>query len=576
MHTLNYGMQVRKLAKTLGISEAEAEALMDKYMATYPAVDAYFKGTQEFLHKRLYVITMLGRIRSLPEARSPNTFERWRAGRQAANFQIQGCQPGDVRVLTRKGYLRLDSLQEGGEVWTGHEWAPFTLLERGTCQLAEIELRNGIVIRCDTRHKLLTAGSTDYEFRKFDELQVGTEVCLSPARPLEFGYLANGLTEEDLYWMGQAVGNGYTSQERGTLTLIASNRKGRHTQTDLLNSFRSYLEQKGCRLRKPHQQRGCVSQTVLSRELRQLWERAGFVWGLTSKEKAVPGCVWTAPLAGRKAFLLGVLDSDGYVGSEKSKSGPIPCIHLGQRPLLRELQTLLRTVGVESAVRQASAASWRLTLYAAQAKEHLGYGFGASKTRSTGSRVPASVASRLSPQSHLTNSQATLLRRAKTGGVLTTYTALQLDPACRAYVTSPIKEVRLLGREETTYTLSVQHPDHRFDSEGVITKNSAAECAKMAMIRLHNEGFSTMLGWYVLAQIHDELITEGPEETKDQAMRMLKECMEDPFRDLGHKLRVKLKAEPTLAHSWYEAKLCRRVGECAPTHLPTSTITTKA
>lgn len=547
-------MGEKKLAHTLEISIPEAVAFMQKYMATYPAVDRYFNETQNTLETYGCVYTLLGRVRSLPEIASPNPFHRWRAGRQAGNFQIQGCQPGDVRVLTRKGYLRLDSLQEGGEVWTGHEWAPFTLLERGTCQLAEIELRNGIVIRCDTRHKLLTAGPTDYAFRKFDELQVGTEVCLSPARPLEFGYLANGLTDEDLYWMGQAIGNGYTSQERGTLTLIASNRKGRHTQTDLLNSFRSYLEQKGCRLRKPHQQRGCVSQTVLSRELRQLWERAGFVWGLTSKEKAVPGCVWTAPLAGRKAFLLGVLDSDGYVGSEKSKSGPIPCIHLGQQPLLRELQTLLRTVGVESAVRQTSVASWRLTLYAAQAKEHLGYGFGASKTRSTGSRVPASVASRLSPQSRLTNSQATLLRRAKAGGVLTAYTALQLDPACRAYVTSPIKEVRLLGREETTYTLSVQHPDHRFDSEGVITKNSAAECAKLAMIELYERGFTEETGWIINSQIHDEIITEGPEETSAEASRLLQTCMEDPFRRFGLRLKVQLKAQPTVADTWQDAK----------------------
>jgi len=85
-------------------------------------------------------------------------------------------------------------------------------------------------------------------------------------------------------------------------------------------------------------------------------------------------------------------------------------------------------------------------------------------------------------------------------------------------------------------------------------QGSAAECAKMAMIQLYDNGFDTRLGWNVLAQIHDELITEGPEDTKEEAMRMLKCCMEDPFRKLNHKMRVKLKAEPTLAQSWYEAK----------------------
>lgn len=110
-HTLNYGMQVRKLALTLDISAEEAEALMAKYMATYPAVGRFFEGTQAFLSEKLFVTSMLGRYRTLPEVRSPNKFEAWRAGRQAANFQIQGsaaeCAKMAMVRLYEEGFHRL-------------------------------------------------------------------------------------------------------------------------------------------------------------------------------------------------------------------------------------------------------------------------------------------------------------------------------------------------------------------------------------------------------------------------------------------------------------------------------------
>jgi DNA polymerase-1 len=101
---LNYGMKSNKLAYNLDISKGEAEKLMARYMATYPAVGHFFKETQDFLETHGYVTSALGRIRSLPEIGSPNQWERFRAGRQAANFIIQGSAAECAKMAMLRMY----------------------------------------------------------------------------------------------------------------------------------------------------------------------------------------------------------------------------------------------------------------------------------------------------------------------------------------------------------------------------------------------------------------------------------------------------------------------------------------
>lgn len=41
------------------------------------------------------------------------------------------------------------------------------------------------------------------------------------------------------------------------------------------------------------------------------------------------------------------------------------------------------------------------------------------------------------------------------------------------------------------------------------------------------------LGWKLLLQIHDEVILEGPKESRDAAMAEVRHCMENPFDNHG-------------------------------------------
>lgn len=95
---LNYGMKSGKLAGRLGCTKPEAQAKIDKYMATYPAVTHFYDKAIEDARRTGYSFTLLGRRRFLPEIVSQNDMERWAAERQAVNTVIQGTAADACRM----------------------------------------------------------------------------------------------------------------------------------------------------------------------------------------------------------------------------------------------------------------------------------------------------------------------------------------------------------------------------------------------------------------------------------------------------------------------------------------------
>jgi DNA polymerase-1 len=72
-----------------------------------------------------------------------------------------------------------------------------------------------------------------------------------------------------------------------------------------------------------------------------------------------------------------------------------------------------------------------------------------------------------------------------------------------------------------------------------------------AMLLLHSHEEFRKLGWRLLLQIHDELIVEGPEESVDEAMRILLAVMKKPFQT---PLRVELVVEARAGTNWFDCK----------------------
>lgn len=85
-----YGQSKYGLAKSIGISNSEAEEFINKYFETYPNIKLYMDSTVNFAMQNGYVETVFGRKRYLPELQSPNMMIREFAKRAAINQPIQG------------------------------------------------------------------------------------------------------------------------------------------------------------------------------------------------------------------------------------------------------------------------------------------------------------------------------------------------------------------------------------------------------------------------------------------------------------------------------------------------------
>jgi DNA polymerase I len=86
-------------------------------------------------------------------------------------------------------------------------------------------------------------------------------------------------------------------------------------------------------------------------------------------------------------------------------------------------------------------------------------------------------------------------------------------------------------------------------------QGSAADIVMMAMIKLWRSEVLKEKGWKLLLQIHDEVILEGPKDTRDEALAEVIACMENPFDDKGlMPVSVHLDVDAKSEDSWYKAK----------------------
>ena len=104
---LNYGMGPNRLSKQLGISQSEAEELIERYMSTYPAVQAFFREAVQETKMTGYAFTLLGRRRNVPEIMSYRKDEQAQGERIATNTQIQGS----AQDVCKMGQIHIDKLR---------------------------------------------------------------------------------------------------------------------------------------------------------------------------------------------------------------------------------------------------------------------------------------------------------------------------------------------------------------------------------------------------------------------------------------------------------------------------------
>lgn len=93
-----YGISSFGLAERLAIPRAEAKALIDGYLRTYPGVAEYMKSIVEKARQEGYVATIMRRKRFLPEINSRNAVVRGYAERNAINAPLQGSAADIIKI----------------------------------------------------------------------------------------------------------------------------------------------------------------------------------------------------------------------------------------------------------------------------------------------------------------------------------------------------------------------------------------------------------------------------------------------------------------------------------------------
>ncbi len=93
-----YGIGAFSLSEDIGVSRAEAQAFIDRYLASYPGIDQYLKDTIAEAYESGYVTTLFGRRRYIPELAGNNKMQQKFGERVAMNSPIQGTAADIIKL----------------------------------------------------------------------------------------------------------------------------------------------------------------------------------------------------------------------------------------------------------------------------------------------------------------------------------------------------------------------------------------------------------------------------------------------------------------------------------------------
>jgi DNA polymerase-1 len=112
-YALLYGKVAATLAKDIGVSRQEAQAVIDAYFAGFPSVKAFMDGIIETARATGVVKTMFGRRRLIPNINNKNFQVRATAEREALNMPIQGTAADILKLAMIDVHAALPRLAGG-------------------------------------------------------------------------------------------------------------------------------------------------------------------------------------------------------------------------------------------------------------------------------------------------------------------------------------------------------------------------------------------------------------------------------------------------------------------------------
>jgi DNA polymerase I-like protein with 3'-5' exonuclease and polymerase domains len=568
-----YGGGAGGFAAQAKIPFETAKKMILNFFKEYVGLNSWIKREWAASRKRGYSKTAFGRRRPLEEFyNSPDKGIQSKGDRCAINSAIQGCLTKEERVLTNKGYIPIGELYilpiellRKLKIWTGTSWETFDVINRGKAQLAQLELSNGMVLNCDTRHEVLVVGKEGYEFRHFSDLNEDTEICVSIPTIKQFGeYPADYTYESQVhngksfciktkeqwdfigYLMGYIIGDGgIRTDSRQSLTLCL----GAEKIKKYLPTIEESLKDLGLclsNMRKTNSAKGESYQVQInSKGLVDLFIKLGYI-PADARGKRIPEVIYKAPVAMRKAFLQGYFDTDGCK-KRKNRYG----YHTPNIALLRDVQLIGWTLGLSSIVRSVTNGNFKLEWQDLKKVEDLlDLPPTIWKLRNTINKMILPNFLREVIRSNLHSvydrknaNDCAYFCKLNTGKVVTLPGMISLmekytcELPSEIYYHYKLKRKTVIDKIEDTYTLAVHSDLHRFDSVGIISKNTGADVIKIALWRVYKWIYDNNLqdDVKILLPVHDEVLYEVREEKMDMIVPEL--CRLMKIRDITDKLK---------------------------------------
>jgi len=568
-----YGGGAGGFAAQAKIPFETAKKMILNFFKEYVGLNSWIKKEWAASRKRGYSKTAFGRRRPLEEFyNSQDKGIQSKGDRCAINSAIQGCLSKEERVLTNKGYLPIGELfllpkekLRKLKIWTGTSWETFDVVNRGEAQHAQIELSNGMILNCDTRHEVLTVGKEGYVFKHFKDLDENTEICVSIPTIKIFGEYPPDYTYESKvhngksfcvkakehwdfigYLMGYVIGDGgIRTESRQSITLCLGIEKIKK----YLPNIEKSLEDLGLclsNMRKIISSKGESYQVQInSKGLVELFLSLGYI-SSNARGKRVPEIIFRVPIDMRKSFLQGYFDTDGCK-KRRNRYG----YHTPNGDLLRDVQLIGHTLGLSSIVRPIKGGTFRLEWQDLKKfEELLELPITTWKRRSTISRMllpkflRSFIHSKLNPVYDRKSSRDTAYfcklntgRNVTLSGMLSMMEKYHCELPEEIYYHYKLKRKTVIDKIEDTYTLSVHSDLHRFDSAGIISKNTGADVIKIALWRVYKWIYDNNLqdDVKILLPVHDEILYEVREEKMDMIIPEL--CRLMKIRDVTDKLK---------------------------------------
>jgi DNA polymerase I-like protein with 3'-5' exonuclease and polymerase domains len=579
-----YGGGAKGFAQQAKIPIETAKKMQYNFFKSLPGLKKWIDTEAARSRKRGYSKTAFGRRRNLRFFYdSTDNFTKSQGDRRAVNSAVQGCLQPHERCLTDKGYLPIIEIQkrlsagQALKVWTGISWKDFTVLNRGACQWAQIKLINGMVLDCDTRHEVLTVGKNGYEFKKYEDLDRSTNVCVSVPDCLDFGEIpeknqfSGGCAhnskdiilrdERDFefisYFMGILIGDGNTRGFLDGNKCSVTISFGKSKLEEYYQTLQEGFNRIGVTLSPYRKTTGAKGESyqadISSKALIELLKYYGYNPS-NSKTKRVPTLLYECPVFMRRAFIKGCLMSDGSRNA-KNRYG----IHNKNKRLLQDIQLLAWTIGLASYVKDRNDGSSNL-LWSDLSLVEETFGFYIRKRKTGGSMLlPDFLYSEIydlikDKDYKKNNNDKVLVSKLKLKKKILVPTVIKLLKKYNCdlpvlYYHYPLKEKNQIDRVSETYTLSVDSPLHRFDSAGIISKNTGADVIKIALYRvwkwIYDNGYENDVK--ILMPVHDEIVFEvkGEWEKLDYYIPELARIMklDDLVEKLGWDVPFELDAE---------------------------------